>query len=197
MRCAKCGDEKTRVRSGRLRCRPCEAAYQRDYYRKNISACRAKSKEAMARRRSCEKTREVMNSARRGVKKYADTQRQYNRRLRKKHFFKYRARMFGRGVTAVDLMRIWVKQSGRCALSGEKMGRDAHIDHIIPRSKGGNESPENLRWLDPWVNVARQNLDDEEFVRRCAQVAEFVGRLVMEHELLGGDHAAHANREGT
>lgn len=32
-------------------------------------------------------------------------------------------------------------------------------DHVLPRSHGGDDSPENLRWLCWFCNVTRQNID--------------------------------------
>ncbi len=117
-------------------------------------------------------------------------------RLRKKHFFRWRARCQSNGITAKQLGALWKGQRGRCALSGIKLGRDAHLDHIIPLSRGGSGGIGNLRWLDPWVNIARQNLSDEDFRKRCTQVAEFIGRLIIaaDHSLRGqdGDKEVHA-----
>ena len=39
-----------------------------------------------------------------------------------------------------------------------------HLDHIIPRSKGGMHTIENLRWVHPMTNHAKNNHSDEEFL---------------------------------
>jgi hypothetical protein len=137
----------------------------------------------MRRRRADPLKREAMNSSRRGNPKYLAKGREYNREMKSRHFFRWRARLLnrtGRNVTAEQLASLWKQQGGRCALSGRKLGRDAHIDHIHPRSKGGKTSIENLRWLDPWVNIALQDLTDGEFLARCTQVAEWIGRRIVE-----------------
>lgn len=122
-----------------------------------------------------------MNSARRGNKKYLERNRAYARQLRATHFFRWRARNWsGKGnVTAWQLMCLWKRQRGRCALSGRKLGRDAHLDHIVPLSCGGKGDIENLRWLDPAINQARQNMTDEAFLAMCNQVAEWIGKRLM------------------
>ena len=100
---------------------------------------------------------------------------------RKERFFEYRlvlvksqARMDGLffDVTADDLRELWADQDGKCILSGRTLDFTAHIDHIIPTSKGGTSVKENLRWLDPHVNWARKNFTDEEFVNMCLDVVK-------------------------
>ena len=183
-RCSKCGEPKTKSGT-RWRCRPCDNAYQREQYRKDPEKIRKRKREYMRRVRSDPLRREEINQRRRGNEVYLEKGRAYNRILREKHFFKWRARLTnrsGKNVTAQELATLWKNQRGHCALSGTKLGRDAHLDHIVPVSKNGKTSLENLRWLDPWVNVARQNLSDEIFVSKCRQVAEWIGRRIMEHE---------------
>lgn len=114
-----------------------------------------------------------MNAARRTPRCRAKdkARRQY---IRKHHFFQWRAQTLSakkaKGVTAIGLARLWKAQRGRCALSGRKLGRDAHIDHIIPMAKGGATVLENLRFLDPDVNFARRAMLDEDFIRLCEDV---------------------------
>jgi hypothetical protein len=81
--------------------------------------------------------------------------------------------------TPQELARLWRNQRGRCALSGRPLGRDAHLDHILPKALGGISRLPNLRWLDPQVNVARQHLSDEDFALLCAQVVEVIGRQLL------------------
>lgn len=46
----------------------------------------------------------------------------------------------------------------------------AHLDHIVAASLGGGHGLENLRWLDPLVNVALGNMTDDEFRALCSDV---------------------------
>lgn len=70
------------------------------------------------------------------------------------------------------LMMTWKRQRGRCALSGRKLDRTAHIDHIIPRSRGGSNKIDNLQFLTREVNIAKSNLTDDEFIQLCLDVVK-------------------------
>ena len=169
----------------RWRCRSCDNAYQRRQYAKNPEKIRRRKREYMRGVRSDPIKNEEINAHRRGNEKYLRAGREYNRNLKENHFFKWRARLTnrtGKNVTAQELAALWKKQRGLCALSGAKLKRDAHLDHIIPISKNGRTSLDNLRWLDPWVNIARRNLDDELFILKCTQVAEWIGRRIIEFD---------------
>ena len=69
------------------------------------------------------------------------------------------------------LSRLWYKQRGRCALTGRRLTRtNAQVDHIIPASKGGDNSESNLRWLVAECNYAKSDLTNEEFITLCREV---------------------------
>jgi uncharacterized Zn finger protein (UPF0148 family) len=183
-KCRKCGSELSFRADGRTRCRPCDNSYQRSNYASNIERSRKRKREHMAKARQDPKKREAMNARRRENPKFRERGREYGKELRTKHFFKWRARNWGFGVTARELAQLWKSQRGRCALSGRKLERDAHLDHILPVSLGGYGKLDNLRWVDPWANGARGNLSDLEFMERCKQVAEWIGRRIMNAEVL-------------
>lgn len=148
-----------------------------------IEELRRRKRDNMRKARSDPVRRAAMNEARRMHPRYTEKGREYSRRLRDQHFFRWRARNWGHGVTAKMLAALWKRQRGICALSGRKLSRTAHLDHINPKSSGGVHTIDNLRWLDPWVNTARGNLSDQEFRDRCAQVAEWIGRRILESQL--------------
>jgi len=53
---------------------------------------------------------------------------------------------------------------GRCALCGAtKNDRPLHVDHIIPRSRGGRNTVDNLQVLCDKCNLAKSNRDDTDF----------------------------------
>ena len=94
----------------------------------------------------------------------------HNRR-RDKNFFSYRADRY-RTVSAQDLAALWKRQRGRCALTGRRLDKTAHLDHIVPRAKGGADDIENLRWVCDEANLAKRDLSDDDFIRLCRDVLD-------------------------
>lgn len=87
----------------------------------------------------------------------------------RKKFFVKRARSLNwkrRGlgtVTACELLRLWVQQRGRCALTGVKLTRTCcHVDHIVPIVRGGLNVISNMRWTHPFPNLAKGGRLDSE-----------------------------------
>ena len=109
-----------------------------------------------------------------------ERQREYYRKMRSEEFFKWRARLWSNRwrvtVTEDELIDLWDQQGGLCPLSGRTLGDDAHLDHVWPQSRGGSHTIENLRWLDPVVNVMLQDMTDAEFVTLCQIIVERADR---------------------
>jgi 5-methylcytosine-specific restriction endonuclease McrA len=64
----------------------------------------------------------------------------------------------------------------KCYLTGRDINlytSNYHFDHIIPHSKGGNSSLDNLGILCPEANFAKGNLLVEEFINLCKEVLEY------------------------
>ena len=82
---------------------------------------------------------------------------------------------------ADDLRRLWDRQAGLCGLTGTPLDfKDAELDHIIPRSRGGGSGIDNVRWVCSAANQAKHGMTDAEFVTLCSQVAEWIGRRIMD-----------------
>jgi len=89
-----------------------------------------------------------------------------------------RALRLRNGISAKMLARLWKEQRGLCALSGEKMGRDAEIDHKMPRARGGTDYIGNLQWVTPIANMAKRDLTDAEFAELCRTCARWIGERI-------------------
>lgn len=65
-------------------------------------------------------------------------------------------------------------QSGLCACCGASLSSGYHIDHIVPLSKGGRNSDDNVQLLTPACNLQKSDRDWAEFLasRKAAVTGE-------------------------
>ena len=82
-------------------------------------------------------------------------------------------RYLGRPGASKILLATWNKQRGRCAYTGVLLipGPHASLDHIMPASRGGKNTAENLQWCVTSVNIAKSALNHEEFIELCRLVS--------------------------
>jgi 5-methylcytosine-specific restriction endonuclease McrA len=83
-------------------------------------------------------------------------------------------RATGSRTNGPALERIWDEQEGRCVYTGERLipGRNASIDHVQPRSRGGRDAVANVQWVTKLVNHSKTTMTHEEFVAFCHAVAK-------------------------
>jgi 5-methylcytosine-specific restriction endonuclease McrA len=67
-----------------------------------------------------------------------------------------------------------------CALTGRPIdlmnSKSYQLDHIIPRSKGGDNSLKNCRLTCKQANIAKSDMTDEEFIQLCKDVINHVNK---------------------
>lgn len=64
--------------------------------------------------------------------------------------------------TAADIKAIYEKQEGNCYWCGKHVGKEYHVDHFMPLSKGGSNWPDNLVIACPQCNLSKgAKLPDE------------------------------------
>lgn len=56
-----------------------------------------------------------------------------------------------------------------CALCGETQAK-FHLDHIIPRSRGGSDDASNRQWLCATCNLAKGALTPDEFISHIRKI---------------------------
>lgn len=84
-------------------------------------------------------------------------------------------------ICAFDLAKIFKKQKGHCALTGQRLTRDnMSVDHIVPKSSGGQNVPSNLRLTTKSVNIMRNTMDDLTFHTLCQQVVNTLSTMPTE-----------------
>jgi CRISPR/Cas system Type II protein with McrA/HNH and RuvC-like nuclease domain len=97
----------------------------------------------------------------------------------RRFFWNKANKLRGEGAaTYIDLARLWKRQRGRCALTGQPLDRTSEIDHKIPRTRGGNDGIENLQWLAKEVNRAKRDMTSDEFADLCANVMRWLGQRI-------------------
>lgn len=73
-------------------------------------------------------------------------------------------------------------QDTHCYLSGEKVNlfeNNYNFDHIIPASRGGNNSIDNLGILHHQVNMMKSDLTPDEFIEWCIKILKFNGYRII------------------
>jgi len=67
-------------------------------------------------------------------------------------------------LLAVQLLQKLKDQGIKCVYSRRPLNeKNMHLDHILPRSKGGSNDINNLQWVDAGINRMKHNMTDIEF----------------------------------
>lgn len=82
---------------------------------------------------------------------------------------------FGKRTNWHILKDIFDKQKGICPYTGEKLilGNNTELDHIIPKSKGGENVIENLQWTSKIVNRMKSSNSEFEFLEFVKKIYEY------------------------
>lgn len=159
------------------------------YYYKNIDKLRAiqrrLAKERYNRDKAAKLARnkafQLANPERHAAMKKLSNAK-YNQRLKRRFFYSRALHMSSRlGLNGISvenlgshLSRTWYNQRGRCAYTGQKLGRDAQVDHKTPTSRGGTNDPSNLHWVTPAANACKGSMTHDEFIAIATDIVAYV-----------------------
>jgi 5-methylcytosine-specific restriction endonuclease McrA len=135
-------------------CKFCEAEKIRRWRKENPALSRERGREC-AKRRRLKDPRKARDQQRATEVRHPDTVRQrkdrYNkskhgRLIRRAGYKRYIARkMNASGThTAVDIQSQYNRQKGRCYYCKTRLNNVYEVDHVIPLSRGGSNSPDNI-----------------------------------------------------
>jgi CRISPR/Cas system Type II protein with McrA/HNH and RuvC-like nuclease domain len=80
-------------------------------------------------------------------------------------------------VTTTELMRLLAQQGYRCAATGRELTpSNAAMDHIVPLSRGGKHSIENIQILHRQVNAMKGTLSQEDLIALAREIVAYSDR---------------------
>ncbi len=75
-------------------------------------------------------------------------------------------RIRAEGLLSDNLLdRLYKLQKGKCPCCRKPLGKDFHMDHIVPVSKGGPNSDENIQLLRSRCNLVKSAMDPVLFMQ--------------------------------
>lgn len=74
-----------------------------------------------------------------------------------------------------QLKELLIKQNYTCPYTGRKLipKQNASIDHVVPLSRGGLKTIDNVQWVDWTVNRMKYNMTPEEFLLRIQEILTY------------------------
>ncbi len=71
-----------------------------------------------------------------------------------------------RGTLSRDIKSVlYQKQKGKCVCCGQPLGKDYHLDHIFPLSKGGSNTDDNVQLLRKECNLQKNAMHPVDFMQ--------------------------------
>jgi 5-methylcytosine-specific restriction endonuclease McrA len=160
--CKKCAAVTERYNDGK--CKVCVRAKNNDWAARNREARNAKCRQwnaenADAKRATNAKYREANKefiNERRRIKRSLDPSLEKNKSAK---------RRAAKGILPKDIItKLLVLQEWKCRCCGVSLKNGYHLDHIIPLSRGGTNTEENVHLLLPKCNQQKYTLTMDEFL---------------------------------
>jgi len=61
--------------------------------------------------------------------------------------------------------KLLILQKGKCPCCGNSLGKDYHLDHIVPLARGGSNSDSNMQLLTKVCNMQKHAKDPVDFMQ--------------------------------
>jgi len=86
----------------------------------------------------------------------------------------------GAKITGAQLRALGLPEDADCYLCGEAVGTSKpELDHVVPRSLGGENTVENLRWTHKTCNRMKHDMSVAEMLDRMSLILAHHGRSVV------------------
>src|SRR5260221_199932 len=148
----------SKVKSGlRGQCKNCRSIQRKQHRAENREAYRAYEQSQLGKHREQSRKhkaahREEYRQASREYWKKHPEERITNTRNRRARIRKAEGKH-----TAADVRKQYDRQKGKCYYCLAIVGTTYHVDHVIPVSRGGSNSPENIVIACPTCNMSKQD----------------------------------------
>ena len=157
-------------------CKPCYSQVKKAEYQLNKDELKAKSnaryksnRDSISRRRR-QLYRENRESMVAVAREYRERNREKTREWAKTNYAKRKCAQGDYGD--IEVQALLVYQEGYCAACGKDLDSGFHVDHILPISRGGDNSIRNLQILCPGCNQSKHARLLDEFLEDIGGVYE-------------------------
>lgn len=80
------------------------------------------------------------------------------------------------GAAPERLAGLLAAQGGKCKMCGISLEHGRHLDHVLPRSRGGKSNITNYQFLCPPCNTAKGTFTNEEFLEHIRLILLYNGK---------------------
>jgi len=179
--CKKCGEETERNKAGS--CKACACIASNKWYYQNLERAKASQKNYVEQNREKLKVyiaqykknnRERINALNKNwANKNKEKVSEANKKWGSKNVERLRvivrnrrARLRTTGTLSLDIaVKLFKLQKGKCACCGEPLGKDYHLDHIMPIALGGENVDKNIQLLRSRCNLQKNAMHPVDFMQ--------------------------------
>jgi 5-methylcytosine-specific restriction endonuclease McrA len=162
--CKKCGTDTDRYKDGK--CKPCVRAKNIAWAMRNRESRNAKCRQWNAKNADAKR---ATNARYRAANKNIINERRKIKRVLNPNLerIKTAKRRSSKGTLPKNIVdKLLSLQNWLCRCCNTSLKDGYHLDHIIPISRGGSNSEDNMQLLTPKCNMQKYTLTMEEFLEK-------------------------------